>query len=354
MAQVTYLELSEGREHKFYEVTLDGPQLTLRYGRIGTAGQSKTTTLANPAAALAEAQKKLTEKRKKGYQDAVLGSTEKKAVEKLKWWLPKKMEPYRTKIEATWKPVIYLSLGEPTENPLENKLGGVPYRLKGAEWPATSDQTPMTFLAQLNFATLPPAQGFPSQGILQFFIGRNDFYGSDFMRGATDSSADYEVRWIAEPVEDQTQLDFSIPEPPHGSEENHFSPFLGDSLGWGFSGDSTLQPMTARDRLFETTIGLDFCDESDSPDEDLSFGEWLEENYNEISCSSKHQIGGYPSFTQEDPRRTDDPRILLFQLVSEGGDILMWGDMGIANFFIHPDDLAARDFSRVAYNWDCS
>lgn len=32
---------------------------------------------------------------------------------------------------------------------------------------------------------------------------------------------------------------------------------------------------------------------------------------------------------------------------------IMWGDCGVANFFIHPDDLKNKDFSKVLYNWDC-
>lgn len=32
----------------------------------------------------------------------------------------------------------------------------------------------------------------------------------------------------------------------------------------------------------------------------------------------------------------------------------MWGDMGVANFFIRREDLLRRDFSRVWYTWDCS
>ena len=32
---------------------------------------------------------------------------------------------------------------------------------------------------------------------------------------------------------------------------------------------------------------------------------------------------------------------------------MLWGDVGVCNFFIHPQDLAKRDFSKVLYNWDC-
>ncbi|MEL6214380.1 MAG: DUF1963 domain-containing protein [Pseudomonadota bacterium] len=74
--------------------------------------------------------------------------------------------------------------------------------------------------------------------------------------------------------------------------------------------------------------------------------------------SPSHQIGGYAVFTQTDPRsyegKDEDWQVLL-QLDSQTiGDLdMMWGDVGIANFFIRPADLAARDFSQVWYNWDC-
>ena len=59
-------------------------------------------------------------------------------------------------------------------------------------------------------------------------------------------------------------------------------------------------------------------------------------------------------------RREGD--LLLFQMDSEfltdgngnqTGVEILWGDMGIANFFIRAEDLLRRDFSRVLYNWDC-
>ncbi|MBL9102364.1 MAG: WGR domain-containing protein [Myxococcales bacterium] len=80
--QRTYLELSEegGGSHKFYEVTIDGSKVTVRYGRIGDAGQSKTTKFKNPAEASAAAGKQLAEKRRKGYAEAVMGQRERRAV----------------------------------------------------------------------------------------------------------------------------------------------------------------------------------------------------------------------------------------------------------------------------------
>lgn len=78
--EMTYLELSEGASHKFYEVTLRGTELTIRYGRIGDRGQSSTSRFPSEEKAKAEAQKKVGEKLRKGYERAVIGGRKKRAV----------------------------------------------------------------------------------------------------------------------------------------------------------------------------------------------------------------------------------------------------------------------------------
>ena len=87
------------------------------------------------------------------------------------------------------------------------------------------------------------------------------------------------------------------------------------------------------------------------------------ENDFETFCDDNapfHQIGGLPFFTQSDVRREGD--VLLFQMDSEMGNgedgkskswEILWGDCGIANFFISRADLKNLDFSNVLYNWDC-
>ncbi|MEW6732976.1 MAG: WGR domain-containing protein [Acidobacteriota bacterium] len=78
----TYLELSEegGASHKFYEVIVDGVTVTIRFGRIGDQGQTKVSRFATHELAQAEANKKINEKLKKGYERAVMGVRKKRAV----------------------------------------------------------------------------------------------------------------------------------------------------------------------------------------------------------------------------------------------------------------------------------
>ncbi|WP_156724085.1 WGR domain-containing protein [Streptomyces apocyni] len=71
----TYLELSQegGGAHKFYEVTVEGTVVSVRYGRIGTPGQLQTSTFPTAQKAQAAAAKKVGEKVRKGYAPAVQG-----------------------------------------------------------------------------------------------------------------------------------------------------------------------------------------------------------------------------------------------------------------------------------------
>ena len=60
-------ELVEGSAAKFWEVGVSGPTLTVRFGRLGTQGQSKDKTCADAAAAVKEKDKLVREKTAKGY-----------------------------------------------------------------------------------------------------------------------------------------------------------------------------------------------------------------------------------------------------------------------------------------------
>ncbi|MET0209833.1 MAG: WGR domain-containing protein, partial [Burkholderiaceae bacterium] len=68
-------EMVEGSTSKFWEVAVDGATLTTGYGRIGTAGQTKSKTLANEAAALKERDALVREKTGKGYVEVSNVST---------------------------------------------------------------------------------------------------------------------------------------------------------------------------------------------------------------------------------------------------------------------------------------
>ncbi|HEY1351119.1 MAG TPA: WGR domain-containing protein [Ktedonobacteraceae bacterium] len=83
MAEETiYLELSEegGGSHKFYELQVLDTLVSVRFGRIGDAGQRQTSDHATAALAQKFAQKKMREKLNKGYERAVMGVRQKRPV----------------------------------------------------------------------------------------------------------------------------------------------------------------------------------------------------------------------------------------------------------------------------------
>lgn len=71
-------EFAEGGSQKFWEIDLKGSSFTVRFGRLGTEGQSKTTPCASADEAAAEMAKLIREKTKKGYQE--IGGTAEKAL----------------------------------------------------------------------------------------------------------------------------------------------------------------------------------------------------------------------------------------------------------------------------------
>jgi predicted DNA-binding WGR domain protein len=56
---------------KFWEVTVDGSTLTVRFGKIGATGQTTVKEFAGSAEADAQAAKLIAEKTKKGYSEVV-------------------------------------------------------------------------------------------------------------------------------------------------------------------------------------------------------------------------------------------------------------------------------------------
>jgi len=188
-------------------------------------------------------------------------------------------------------------------------------------------------------------QGYPSKGLLQFFISMDDIYGLDHEQ--QDNNEGFCVRFYEEPNADEAVNDMSFIDevfdfdygysPLYDSHKLSFAikaEYIGIYNLWHLNG---IVPKV-REWIKESP---------ENKDE-------LENEATELFSSDFHKIGGYPYFTQSDPREYIDKfknYILLFQM--SGDEKIMWGDAGVGNFFIHPDDLAKKDFSKVMYNWDC-
>lgn len=246
----------------------------------------------------------------------------------------------------TLKPVLRFSLTDAPASLFASKVGGLPYLPSDTEIPTDKNGDPLQFLAQADCRELSELPDFPHSGLLQFWIGRDDGYGL-FNEGGS------RVIWY-ETIDDtvteeavRARLD-DLPEAD--------SPVDGE-YGMAF----TLQKEAVPSAVFNfsqlfTPIFNRLYPESpiESPDDlgdDINEMIW---NYTE---NSGHKFGGYPMFTQWDPRDENDARtVLLFQLDSDysGKETkVIWGDSGVCGFFCTPEELKERNFSNVLYNWDC-
>ena len=69
MANKRYFEFVERTSSKFWEITVDGKSHSVRYGKIGTPGQEKSTSFGDAPSAARDAEKLVAEKTKKGYAE---------------------------------------------------------------------------------------------------------------------------------------------------------------------------------------------------------------------------------------------------------------------------------------------
>jgi len=250
--------------------------------------------------------------------------------------LPTTLHPYLEKITATILPTVTLQLSPNDALTVwQSKIGGEPYLPLDTAYPVDSNGNPLALLAQFNFAEIPNLPNFPDQGILQFYIATDDLYGMNFDDQQQQSG--FKVLYFDQVIEDVKQLkqDFSDIQL---DDDEYLLPFTGQ---YAIEFSLTMQPISTEDEGFNIGDGSD------------DFYEAYSENF----TSTGHRLGGYPYFTQSDPRgynKAIRDYVLLFQLDTDDAENeIMWGDSGVGNFFIHPEDLKKRDFSKVLYNWDC-
>ena len=113
-------------------------------------------------------------------------------------------------------------------------------------------------------------------------------------------------------------------------------------------------PISLSNYEFEKLIGSEIWDILEANNHKLY--NWYYRNF-----VVGHKLGGYPHFTQDDPREfinEEEPYILLLQIDSDDSAFekiyIQWGDMGVCNFWMKKSALKRCDFSEVLYNWDCS
>ncbi|EPG7577768.1 MULTISPECIES: YwqG family protein [Providencia] len=267
--------------------------------------------------------------------------------------LPDVIKPFADKIKATKKPFVKMAL-TPVDNYVlwESRVGGMPYLPLNEKYPTNSEGTPLKLLAQINFAQMPKLENYPEKGILQFFIGGDDLYGADF--DDRQNQEDFRVVYWEDIIEDPNQLTQDFSEVIAAHNDDYYTPV---DCQCRIEYALAEQYISIDDFQFgQKILGVDnLYDYEDQFEGEDFYDEWVEP-YSDAFASGAHCIGGYPFFTQTDPRTYEEEiqqYELLLQIDSDHEVDILWGDIGVGNFFIHPDDLKKRDFSRVVYNWDC-
>ena len=244
-----------------------------------------------------------------------------------------------------------------------SKIGGLPYWPTGKDYPVDSNGNKMLMLMQINCQEAGLAAPLPDHGLLQWFISVNPelMYGC---RGNYDDQGNgfriiyHETVDMNVTASDVRAMDV----PTHDSVEERLSPVKRE-----MAIDAVVEQtvMGVNDGSFNR-IFFDIVNEITGVEHtDKMWYEYLNNDdclYFEQNMGMKrprHQMLGYPVFSQEDARR--DIKLhdtLLFQLDSQfssidNKELVMWGDMGSGFVFVNRDDLAKLVFSLAYYCWDC-
>lgn len=259
----------------------------------------------------------------------------------------------------TETPCVRLTLTKTKPTVFESKVGGLGYIPHDGNFPADSKGNQLRLLAQLDCSQVK-LEEFPKRGLLQFWISDDDCWGLEFENSIVNDC--HRVIYYPDTDKSVTEEEIKskiIPNEYEADSGENYMPVNGE---YGLQFEYSKESLSDNDCRFR----LKFCNAYNSfnPPKTIESPYDLNTDIGELESFEKlgetafgHKIGGYPGFTQEDPRDEYSPcDFLLLQLDSEfgeGEDKIMWGDAGICNFFINREKLKNLDFSEVMYNWDC-
>lgn len=241
------------------------------------------------------------------------------------------LELYKKETAKECYEIIFVN-GEP--DILDDKLCGKPYIPVGEEYPKDKNGNNLLLLLQVNLKNIK-LENFPKSGILEIFTSPD-----------MNDTLEYVVKCYEEGKEYQKDL----PEIDMSNYlcEKHNKIKLKKATDY----------MSNMDYRYENTLIKILNKISKSKFE--SIGE-AEEHLNIDIYKFEEKIpklnitlGGYPDFTQEDPRPfMDGKEECLFKLDSNAREDIHIGDCGILFSFISRKDLNNGNFNDVYLSWDC-
>lgn len=213
---------------------------------------------------------------------------------------------------------------------MENKLGGMPYIPKGAQIPRDTNGNYMALLLQVNLNEIN-LEGYPNSGVLEIFCAKE-----------IDFPQEYKILYFA----DNLEPDLEIPT----VETEDF--FVLKPMKVELQKTVVHMPLTdyrstgvLNEIIKKYNIQLNSIYDLDKDDIDR-----LQESIDIAGAT----IGGYPDFTQDDPRYEEDNRDeCLFKLDSFFDKDIYIGDSGILTVTGPKEDLQKKHFDNFVLDWDC-
>lgn len=280
-------------------------------------------------------------------------------------------------------PVCRLEFFEEEFSLTDSHLGGVPYLPRETPYPCWEGQ-PLWLCAQLNFAQLPPLEGFPASGILQLFLSDWDYDGGfGFYSGEPEEQGPWRLLWHPEIDPTITLADCAAKMPLSWEEGSDLWRCPAQPLKIRFSPAAT-EGVNDTDHRFQQRflqaakeLAPDVDPETLDPFQlyeglpndrsDPLHVRWeaLRRKTEQGGC----KIGGYPRFEQDDLREPAEewaegelPDILLFQLddnlftypAGPQTDLDLELNGGTLNLLIRKEDLQNQNFQKVYGQWACS
>lgn len=226
-----------------------------------------------------------------------------------------------------------------------SKFGGIPYWSRYEEYPEDQDGNKLLLLAQINLAE-HEFKGLPEKGLLQFLASR------DVMAGFEEENGYVVYYWedIDETVTEAEVVDRGIGTSDRDEDyfpiEYEYAVEFEDDTDYINCSEGKFEDLMneVNAQLYQETSDEKYTYISDREESSI---------YDQL-CDEGHKMFGHPFFTQNDIREDDDYDDELINLLQiDSQDDIMWGDGGVAHFFIKKKDLENRDFCKAIYWWDC-
>lgn len=240
-----------------------------------------------------------------------------------------------------------------------SKFRGLPYLPLGEAYPEDNG-VPMLLWAQINFAEIPHLEGYPTEGILQVFAPAKEWCDIDdpnsykiLFHKDSNATPTTDFSFLTEELYKHCAIAYEF--------KLHFKKVV-DAFSYDDHNICRVKfPVKTVSKGFLGLLGKKKTEIKELEFWEVCAKHLTKEQRAEIDALDRkvhHKIGGYANFAQDDPREYTagkESDVLLFQIDSQmvgDEDYIMFGDCGIWNLFISPEDLATEQFNKAWVNED--